>query len=963
MNDAAPATREQALITVKVLRERYRDKQEHLASFNEAKTRLLLVDEVLQALGWPKDNFNPEHATRSGFIDYLLSVDNSPRLVVEAKRTGTTFRSTRRLSKTEYTLTYAKSAFGPPFSEVLEQAARYAREQCVPYAVLTTGAEWLLVQVIASAGRSADDLKCFYFGNILRDDANIDLLWDLLSHEAVASGTMGETLAEANTVEASFVGNARAELGDLSWTSALSTNTYLDDFYHLFFDQIIDPARRNMLDRCFVTNSRLDQYEGTLKRVLRDTAPKYIDSAQEITPDDRESILRANYGDQAGRVVLVTGSVGCGKSTFVTKVFADLRQRKTARALLVDLIDDVDGPSDELSTMLWKRVWTEWGKVDPNSLSYDDLRKIFHAEIELLKTGAKAKIFQASSDDFDRAEAETLDRLTQDHEAFLTRCIRYYHKQLGIGTTIFLDNVDRASEAFQKLAYSFAHRLARVTGATVIVPLREMTFFRGKAAGFLDIRAEHAVFHLQAPDLVQVLSRRIQYIETHLNDDPRIKEWRRRGDLEDSVNAYKNFSETLKVNLLSSADGKRVIEVLSAFAWHDVRSFLSSVKHLHTALGGTGKWTVNSMVAPLMTTRSASTAQRLPNLFRPPYPAYSTFFIKIRILAGLLYSMSAEKVRQGVGLQALLGLLRVYGYNDRWSRRAIEELVQERMLECLEAPAAAEFVLSYRLREGHDSFRPSPLAVVLFETLQFERPYLALLGQDLPFHDQRSYVDYTRVMKEFVGAVGSQDLGPDALSLLLESGAPTVVADYLSMLFFREQPVVDLSKYAPEVGAIEARVVGALSKMGVEMRDRASQSDDSKTSATAQLPLLPDDEPRHDPGRTFIPLPADIRRTIVHGSQSVAAVFWSLVALKAQGSLWSTGADIARVMNQHLFSDQDKKEPTNISRALRGSTLRAQRWLSVSGTKGAWKYGLAATWEEDWRSIFGQDPPHVGSYN
>ncbi len=164
-------------------------------NFNEAKTRLLLIDEVLQALGWPKESFNPEKpAGAVGYTDYLLTIEELPQLVVEAKRTGRTFSSSKQLSRTEYALSYMRTAFGQPLAEVIEQAQRYARELGLPYSALTNGREWIVVQLIAAPGQSVDDLKCFYVSDVLAEDANVELIWTLLSFSAVADGALHEAL-------------------------------------------------------------------------------------------------------------------------------------------------------------------------------------------------------------------------------------------------------------------------------------------------------------------------------------------------------------------------------------------------------------------------------------------------------------------------------------------------------------------------------------------------------------------------------------------------------------------------------------------------------------------------------------------------------------------------------------------------------------------------------------------------
>ena len=63
------------------------------------------------------------------------------------------------------------------------------------------------------------------------------------------------------------------------------------------------------------------------------------------------------------------------------------------------------------------------------------------------------------------------------------------------------------------------------------------------------------------------------------------------------------------------------------------------------------------------------------------------------------------------------------------------------------------------------------------------------------------------------------------------------------------------------------------------------------------------------------------------------------------------------MINAHVFSDQDRKEPTNVSRALRHPALRAEGWLAVYGKERKWRYGLTSTWRKDWRRIFNEAPP------
>lgn len=59
---------------------------------NEAETRCELIDQILTAIGWEAGGFCREVSTGTGdYVDYVLPRSTHPILVVEAKRSGTSF--------------------------------------------------------------------------------------------------------------------------------------------------------------------------------------------------------------------------------------------------------------------------------------------------------------------------------------------------------------------------------------------------------------------------------------------------------------------------------------------------------------------------------------------------------------------------------------------------------------------------------------------------------------------------------------------------------------------------------------------------------------------------------------------------------------------------------------------------------------------------------------------------------
>ena len=96
---------------------------------NETRTRMALIDPLLQALGWDTAApglVTPEYAVGSSRADYaLLDGSGSPAALVEAKRLGESLESHRM------------------------QMVNYANMSGIPYAGLTDGNQWELYEVFA----------------------------------------------------------------------------------------------------------------------------------------------------------------------------------------------------------------------------------------------------------------------------------------------------------------------------------------------------------------------------------------------------------------------------------------------------------------------------------------------------------------------------------------------------------------------------------------------------------------------------------------------------------------------------------------------------------------------------------------------------------------------------------------------------------------------------------------------
>lgn len=959
-------TREAAFVRLGELRKKYAQKSTSLCDVNEATTRLLVVDEILIILGWDKKDFHPE--TKVGlksFTDYSLSINSATRLIVEAKRIGHTFASPKSvLRKTEYEYGYVQSAFGPALSEVLAQAKTYCEQTRVPFAVATNGAEWVIAQLIPPPGRTHADLRCYYVGNILQEDSHFDTMWELLCRDAVAQGGLEEAFDALNRVECEFSQTPRSVLGDWSALAAPTAQTvHLRDFYDRFFDEIVDPQRRAMLDHCYVSSARLEQYESAMKRALEDSAPRYVDDSQELDPGDTEKVLGTPSGDQKGRVVLIVGSVGAGKTTFVTKVMRSERDERLTFTLL-NLINE----TDITVAALWEQLSHVVKTKHTNWHDYSFLRKVFHREIEVLKRGPNAALFKTFPDRLIEAEARLLEDSASNAPLYLTNLFRVLARDKKTNV-VFIDNVDRLSEDAQRSIYSFAHKVSSETGASVIMSMRETTYYRAKEEGFLDVRSSDVVFHLQAPDLVQVVSKRVRYAEYQLTDpsgedrDPRLRAWKQAESWESFQSTALAYAAELKHSLLQGTISHSAIELFAAVAWHNVRRFFRALRHVHQLLTQSrSDWTMESLTGALMIAEDgAATPFLVPTLFDPPAIRHLSHFLRLRLLTFLLTGVAQWEAKAGLSYMRILSFLRVYGYRKRWIDDAITSMVRERLLECLEVPVSQELIKNYTLSDSH-TFRCSPVAVLLTRELHGRRVYLAASGWSLPFLDEQYYEEFmnqgNRVRADAKHEVYSLS------ELLAQSKLPEIVASYLHSTLGDERLSNESLRSQPDIQPVEEELLRIRKKweeMVPELSDTLTEPEALPPTPSAQplLPMLEIETPLE-----FLPLPKPgtfDNAKLASSSRLGAWILWALASARRNRRAIVSGAELAEIINRYGVGEHRAVLGTNVSRTLRSELMTTQSWLRCveGGRTRRPRYSLSHGWENAWRETFNEEPPSL----
>lgn len=220
----------------------------------------------------------------------------------------------------------------------------------------------------------------------------------------------------------------------------------------------------------------------------------------------------------------------------------------------------VNGPAIEQRIYDSLLAWVErqFPALDP--FQYDNLRKIFATEIKRLSHGARKKEFEKRPDTYTSAEASLLDELSKDRKKLALSLLRYARTSTRKPLCVAFDNVDRGSESFQQFIYTFSHWLSREAGCNVIVTMRHVVYESARQHGVLDTRND-IVFHVTAPSLQAVFSKRIKFARRYLGaEGKRIK-----GVSDIDIRQIADYLDVINELLLGEQlEVKKCLESLSA---------------------------------------------------------------------------------------------------------------------------------------------------------------------------------------------------------------------------------------------------------------------------------------------------------------------------------------------------------------------------------------------------------------
>lgn len=702
-------------------------KLRRLTEANESETRCELIDQVLTAVGWESGSFSREIATGTGdYVDYEVP-RTAPILVIEAKRSGTTFAldETRlETGRTRALQTLMRNG-GQSLRDALKQAAGYCNDRAIPYACVTNGYQWLFFRGLSSETHVWHTGRAIIFPSADELIANFDDFLACIAPHKVASSELPRLLARPTGQE---IPRSTIPLDNLTLRRKSPPKAVLDirrSIGEQFFAQIHGSDRAKMLAGCYVEPGGRPEFNRSLQRLLEDTISTEFLGDDEFyegnTKDFTDKLQRLDIEGSLRYPILVVGNVGVGKTTFLYRTLATLRevadeasarekhadykttssdaamyayvdlenqgnlesfddqevQRQMAEIILERLEqsalgtlkkrDDISenareaanlGKSTTLRTMLWKRLENE------RSIGED--------------------YFEANPTEWVKREYEIFQEYRKDSVNFLIHYVRHLRARfkrrdgLKYPILIIIDNLDQASSHYQRCMYGLALRLAKETPAVTIVSIREDTFREGRQErGFLSSSPLEFVFHVQAPAPDNLLRQRLKYIRhcVQRNNLPK--------GLKNASEDLIKVADTITQGLLNPP--REGLEVLSALSGHNIRLALRIVREFvmgTTFLTSSPEPTVDYLLESLITVTGHLEHQLdLKKLFDaephdPPLHA-----LRLRLLGYYSWAYDAHPQRSLLeDTESVIAKFAAWGYPVHSVEHALKSLCHQGLL-------------------------------------------------------------------------------------------------------------------------------------------------------------------------------------------------------------------------------------------------------------------------------------------
>jgi GTPase SAR1 family protein len=320
-------------------------------------------------------------------------------------------------------------------------------------------------------------------------------------------------------------------------TEQLGINPFARDLFPIitrYFGQEADEAPDEIIDRGYVSTEERSEYGAVLEGYLKDRARIIADgSFQPVVTSGRYDTnhLAAEvrkYGQSpkiTGRVQIIVGAVGSGKSLFIRRFYKKMlpqEVREKSVWAFINFNTELTA-ADELRRAVAESFVQSFAEL--NNLKVDELatqERLFRHELDQFDRGPAKALRKASEQQYQQQRYFRFKELVDDPERIMVAISRHYTGEKHFGLVVVFDNVDKRSRDVQLAVFEAAQWFKELTRALVIVNLRDTTFEAHRDEPPLDAFINAVNFYIKSPRFAVMIRKRLEIVMDNIQQDPEL---------------------------------------------------------------------------------------------------------------------------------------------------------------------------------------------------------------------------------------------------------------------------------------------------------------------------------------------------------------------------------------------------------------------------------------------------------
>lgn len=494
---------------------------------SEADTRANIIDKILtQVCGWPDNAITREEYTGRGYIDYLLTTQNRKFVSVEAKKEGKSFvfphDTMHRTMKLSGSLLTDKN-----IKEAITQVRSYCDDNGIRYAIATNGYAWIIFRAIREDipwrkghARIFPSLDYIY--------EHFTEFWRLISYRAICEGALDFEFGSSLRVDRNlyrvldklFSANRPLERNRL--------HAQMHSVIRTAFEDIAEQDDTDVLRNCYVYSKSLEIVAKDIDVVIKDSIPEFLrkQGAEQVIITDRYdtgkfgSALHESFSGKKGRMFLLLGGIGSGKTTFLKRYQKTVGKQLLERKTLWFHVDFLEAPlaPEKMEEYVWstviKQVRTQF--IGKKLETRQNLKGAFADKIRTLKETLLNRHDQ-SKPEREKILSEHLQAWSEDTLDYAPRLLKQISLSQNKKVVLFIDNVDQLMPKYQAMIFMLAQRITGMINSITIVSLREESYYAAAVQKTFTAYTNRK-FHIASPRFRPLIGTRIRFALKALAD-------------------------------------------------------------------------------------------------------------------------------------------------------------------------------------------------------------------------------------------------------------------------------------------------------------------------------------------------------------------------------------------------------------------------------------------------------------